>query len=186
MAIKIENATTQAKLPKNTTSQIEKMVESVPRDHLHGLERLRLVDVILDPRIRPNAAATSSLPGLYHPRQGTQKAWLEIAIGTLLPSHKSFYQRIMPRLSFKANLAAVIFSLIGQHYHLTLKHSLKRGQIEAGVRAYTEKQMRYWSERQHTWRSRLLKPLQPTFERWSRSLQQKAAAEKRRKKLMPE
>jgi hypothetical protein len=177
MAIKIEN-TSGLKLPKNTEIKLEKILESVPREHLIGLDRLRIVDRITDARLRlPNA---SELPGLYHPRQGTQKAWLEVAAGALLPSQKPFLKRLLPRLSFKANLAAVVFSLIGQHYHLTFKHSLKKGQLEAAVRAYTEKQIKQWNEREHQFRARLFKPLQPTLEKWSRSLQKKAAAEKKK------
>jgi hypothetical protein len=86
----------------------------------------------------------------------------------------------MPRLSFKGNLAAVIFSLTGQHYYLTLRHSIKKGQLETAVRTYTEKQLRRWQEQQHSFRAKLFKPLQPTLERWGKALQRRAAAEKKR------
>ena len=105
------------------------------------------------------------------------------SVGKLLPGSKPFYKRLMPRLSFKGNLAAVMFSLIGQHYYLTLRHSVKRGQIEGSVRAYTEKYLRQWSEKQGGFRAKLFKPFQPTLERWGRSLQKKAAAEKKKKGL---
>jgi hypothetical protein len=75
----------------------------------------------------------------------------------------------------------VIFSLVAQHYHLTLRHSVKRGQVEPAVRAYTEKQLKAWNESQHKFRAKLFKPLQPTLERWSKSLAKKAAAEKKKK-----
>lgn len=177
MAIKIENLST-LKLPKNTETRIEKILDKVPREHLIGLERLRIVDRITDARLRLDSV--NQLPGLYHPRQGPQKAWLEVAVGALLPQHKSFFKRLMPRISFKANLAAVIFSLVGQHYLLTFRHSLKKGQLESAVRAYTEKQMKLWNESEHRLRARLFKPLQPTFEKWTRSLQKKALAEKKK------
>lgn len=179
MPIKIENDCS-IKLPKNTVARIEKILDSVPREHLIGLERLRLVDRISDPRLRLNT--TTELPGLYHPRQGPQKAWLEIAGAALLPQHKSFFKRLMPRMAFKANLAAVIFSLVGQHYLLTFRHSLKKGQLETAVRSYTEKQMRQWNESEHQLRARLFKPLQPTLEKWTRNLQRKAVAEKKKTK----
>lgn len=179
MAIKIEFETT-SKLPKKTNSQIEKILECLPREHLRGVERIRLVDTINDPRLK-NLQQRSNLPGLYHPKQGAQPAWLEVAAGVLLPRSKPLMKRLMPRLSFKGNLAAIIFSLVGQHYYLTLRHSIKRGQIETAVRAYTEKYLRVWHERQNTVRSRLFKPFQPTLERWGRSLQKRAAAEKKRK-----
>ncbi len=179
MAIKFEFET-KIKLPKKTQGQIEKALECLPREHLRGVDRIRLVDNINDLRVR-NIQSQTGLPGLYHPKQGAQLAWLEIAVGVLLPKTKPLMKRIMPRLSFKGNLAAILFSLIGQHYYLTLRHSIKRGQIEPAVRSYTEKYLRIWHERQHTLRSRVFKPFQPTLERWGRSLQKRASEERRRK-----
>jgi hypothetical protein len=178
MAIKIENYS-QIKLPKGTEGRISSIMESLPREHLRGVDRIRLVDSINDPRLKAVQQKTD-LPGLYHPKQGGQPAWLEIAVGVLIPSAQPFYKRIMPRLSFKGNLAAILFSLVGQHYYLTLRHSVKRGQIEANVRAYTEKHLRLWNERQHGLRARLFRPLQPTLEKWARALQKKASAERKK------
>ena len=178
MAIKIEN-NSKIKLPKGTEARIGSIMDSLPREHLRGIDRIRLVDSINDPRLKPIQQRTE-LPGLYHPRQGGQPAWLEIAVGVLLPRSQPFFKRIMPRLSFKGNLAAILFSLVGQHYYLTLRHSVKRGQIEASVRAYTEKQLRQWNERQQGLRAKLFKPLQPTLERWARVLQKKASAERKK------
>ena len=177
MTIKIENTST-APLPRNVLAQIEKIIETLPREHLRGIERLRLVDTIADPRFR--LQQSSQLPGLYHPRQGLQGAWLEVSMSALLPRSKPFFKRLLPRLSLKGNLAAVIFSLAGQHYYLTLRHSVKKGQIEPLVRAYTEKHLKLWSESEHGWRTRLFKPLQPTFERWAKSLQRQAAKERKK------
>jgi hypothetical protein len=179
MAIKIEDIS-EVKLPPKTHSMIEKMFDSLPREHTRGIERVRLVKVITDSRLK-NLQHRTSLPGLYHPRQGAQPAWIEIALDILLPRPKSYLKRIMPRLSFKGNLAAVVFSLVGQHYYLTLRHSIKRGQVEAAVRAYTEKQLRLWHEKEHNLRTRLFKPFQPTLERWGKALQKRAEVEKRRK-----
>jgi hypothetical protein len=178
VAIKIENQS-ERKLPKQTLQLIEDAFDSLPREHSRGLERIRIVEFISDPRIR-NAFQASELPGLYHPRQGPKGAWLEIAVGVLLPSDKPIHKRIIPRLSFKGNLAATLFSLVGQHYHFTLKHSLKKTQLEPAVRTYTEKHLKAWNEKQHTVRARLFKPLQPTLERWAKGLQKRAAAEKKK------
>jgi len=181
MAPKLE-IETSVKLPRKTETWIDGIIDTIPREHLRGIERIKLVDNINDPRIK-NPQQRSNLPGLYHPRSGAQSAWLEIATGTLIPRSKPFMKRLLPRLSFRGNLAAIIFSLVGQHYFLTLRHSIKRGQIEPAVRAYTEKHLKDWHERQHTVRSRLFRPIQPTLERWGRSLQKRAAAEKKRKNL---
>lgn len=180
--MKIENLS-KIKLPQNTEKQIETILSSVPKEHLRGVERIRLVDAINDPRLK-SAPQKLDLPGLYHPRQGTQPAWLEVAVGVLLPSSKPFFKRLLPRLSFKGNLAAVLFSLVGQHYYLTLRHSIKRSQIETAIRAYTEKQLRQWNERQHSRRARLFKPFQPTLERWGRALQKRATQDKKKKQAL--
>src|SRR2546423_13166787 len=157
MAVKIENQYTE-KLPRNTLANVESALASVPREHLRGIERLRLVSVITEPRARI-AAKGSDLPGLYHPRQGNQGAWLEVALTPLVQANKPFHKRIIPRLSFKGNLVAVVFSLIGQHYYLTLRHSVKRGAIEPAVRAYVEKHLEAWDGQQQKIRAKLFKPL---------------------------
>ncbi|MFN2453894.1 MAG: hypothetical protein ABR577_06695 [Pyrinomonadaceae bacterium] len=178
MAIKIENLSS-TKLSARTQQHLHSLFESLPREHLRGIEKVRLVDSINDARIK-SIAQSSKLPGLYHPRQGTQQAWLEVALDVLLPRSQPFYRQLLPRLSFKGNLAAVLFSLVGQHYYLTLRHSIKRGQIETAVRSYTEKHLKAWSQRQNHLRTRLFKPLQPTLEKWSRALQKRASAERKR------
>jgi hypothetical protein len=179
MAVKVENQY-QGKLPRNTVANVESALASVPREHLRGVERLRLVEKVTEPRARAAAKGTD-LPGLYHPRQGTQGAWFEVAIAPLTSANKPFHKRIIPRLSFKGNLAALIFSLVGQHYYFTLRHSVKRGSVEPAVRGYTEKRLKAWNEQQHKVRAKLFKPLQPTLERWSRSLAKRAAEEKKKK-----
>ena len=178
MAIRIENQY-EGKLPKSSLEIVEDAFNSLPREHTRGLERIRLVPFISDPRIKVAVQATE-LPGLYHPKQGSKGAWLEVAINVLLPTDKPFHKRIIPRLSFKSNLVALVFSLVAQHYHFTLRHSLKKTQLEPAVRAYTEKQLKAWNEKKHSFRAKLFKPLQPTFERWAKALQKRAAAEKKR------
>ncbi len=178
MAIKIENQV-ERKLPKDTIQQVEAAFDSLPREHTRGLERIRLVELISDPRLK-GTFQSAELPGLYHPRQGPKAAWLEIAVGVLLPGDKPVHKRIVPRLSFKGNLAATIFSLVGQHYHFTLKHSLKKTQLEPAIRKYTENHLKAWNEKKHSFRARLFKPLQPTLERWAKGLQKRAAAEKKK------
>jgi hypothetical protein len=179
MAIRIENQY-DGTLPKGTQEQIETAFDSLPREHTRGIERIRLVPFITDPRVKGMAFQATELPGLYHPRQGPKGAWLEIAVNVLLPADKPFHKRIVPRLSYKSNLVALVFSLVAQHYHITLKHSLKKTQLEPAVRAYTEKQLKAWNEKKHSFRAKLFKPLQPTFERWAKSLQKRAAAEKKK------
>jgi hypothetical protein len=183
MAIKIEFEP-EIKTPRKAKTWIESLFKSLPREHTRGIERIRLVDTITDPRFK-NVGQRPDLPGLYHPKQGAKAAWLEVAIGVLIPNSKPFAKRILPRLSFRGNLAAIIYSLVGQHYYLTLRHSIKRTQIEAAVRSYTEKNLRVWHEQQHTIRARLFKPFQPTFERWGRALQKRATEERKKKQFTP-
>jgi hypothetical protein len=116
MVNKIENSSSRQKLPSGTEANIKKILSTIPKEHLRGLERLRLVDSISDPRLRNTQKNLSQLPGLYHPRQGSQTAWIEVALDVLLPKDAPLHKRLLPRLSFKANMAAVIFSLVGQHH----------------------------------------------------------------------
>lgn len=175
MNIKIENLSARSKLPKKTLQTIDNLLASIPREHLRGIERIRLVDSIKDPRTRNlQKLPQQKLPGLYYPKQGSKPAWIEIALDALLPSEGPFHKRILPRLSFKANVAAVIFSLVGQHHFMTLRHSIRKGQLESFIRDYTEKQLKKWNEKEHGLRARIFKPIQPTLERWARSLQRRA------------
>jgi len=178
VGIRIENQY-EGSLPKGAQELIEEAFDGLPREHTRGIERIRLVPFISDPRVKGPFQVTE-LPGLYHPRQGPKGAWLEIAVNVLLQPEKPFHKRIIPRLSFKSNMVALVYSLVGQHYHLTLKHSMKRTQLEPAIRMYTEKQLKIWNEKKHTFRAKLFKPLQPTFERWAKGLQKRAAAEKKK------
>ena len=177
--LKVENQTS-LKLPKNAEADLAKALEVIPQEHVRGLKVLRLVDVIQDPRLR-NVPNTAALPGLYHPKMGMAAPWLEIALSVLLPN-ETFLKRFGTKLSFKRNLVALTYSLIAQHYYLTLRHSVKRTQLESSVKSYTEKYLRIWGEKNQSRRARWLKPLQPTFERWARALQKKAVAMEKNKK----
>ena len=117
------------------------------------------------------------IPGLYHPRQGNQAPWLEMSMGALLQPTETFFKKWMAKSSFKGNLAGLLFSLVGQHYHLTLRHSVKKQSLEPQIRQYAEKNLRAWSEKQNvnSLRAKLFKPLRPMIERWAKWLNKKAA-----------
>jgi hypothetical protein len=178
MGIKIENSAT-VEMPRQAIPTIEKIFDAAPASHLRGIERLRIVDQIKDPRIP--VAQRTTLPGLYHPKQGNYPAWLELAAGPLFPSTLPLHKRLMLRFTFKGNVAAVLYSLIGQHYYMTMRHSMKKNQLEGAVRAYTETQLRNWSSNEKGWRAKLFGPLQPRLEKWSRALQKRAREEKKKK-----
>ncbi|HEX6125360.1 MAG TPA: hypothetical protein VFZ23_08295 [Pyrinomonadaceae bacterium] len=180
--IKIEN---QAgfELPKNTEQQIQKALDFLPIEHLRGIDKVKLVDFINDPRLKNlNVPMKGDLPGLYHPKAGNQQAWLEISMGALLQPTESFAKKWMAKSSFRSNLAGLIFSLVGQHYHLTLKHSVKKQNLEPQIRQYAEKNLRSWSERQSqgSIRAKIFKPFRPMIERWAKWLNKKAAEAQRK------
>src|SRR5207253_9215181 len=106
MPVKIENQY-EGKLPRNTVVNIESALDSVPREHLRGIERVRLGDVITEPRARM-AAKGADLPALYHPRQANQGAWSEIAVTPPVQANKPLHQSIIPRLAFQANPVEVV------------------------------------------------------------------------------
>ncbi|MFM9905408.1 MAG: hypothetical protein ACKVQJ_12665 [Pyrinomonadaceae bacterium] len=179
--IRIENAST-IKLPKGTEAGINKVLDFLPVEQYRGVEKIKLVDFINDPRLKSmDTPIKGDLPGLYHPRAGNQAPWLEMSMGALLMPTEGFVKKFMAKSSFKGNLAGLIFSLVGQHYFLTQKHSVKRTALEPQIRQYAEKNLRVWSEKQaeESWRGKLFKPLRPYLERWAKWLNKKAAAAKK-------
>lgn len=175
--LKIENQST-LDLPKGAIEQIQTALDFLPIEHQRGLERVKLVDFINDPRLKNmDVPMKGDLPGLYHPRVQNQSAWLEISTGALLQPTEGWAKRWMAKSSFKSNVAGLIFSLIGQHYFFTLKHSVKKQNLEPQIRQYAEKNLREWSEKQNknSFRAKLFKPIRPSIERLARWLNKKAA-----------
>ena len=62
MPIKIENQY-EGKLPRNALANVETALGSVPREHLRGVERLRLVNSVIDPRALMAATEASARLG---------------------------------------------------------------------------------------------------------------------------
>ena len=175
--IKIENQSS-IELPKDSIESIHKIISSLPIEHLRGLEKVRLVDFIKTPQMKNSPPVKGDLPGLYHPKMGNQNAWLEISTGAMLQPTEGFAKRWMAKSSFKSNLAGILFSLVGQHYYFTLRHSVKKQNLEPQIRQYAQKNLKDWSEKQSegSVRGRLFKPLRPYLERWAKWLNKKAAA----------
>jgi hypothetical protein len=70
--IKIENQVTFP-LPAYTEEHINKVLDFLPIEHVRGLEKIKLVDFINDPRLKNlDVPMKGDLPGLYHPRAGNQ------------------------------------------------------------------------------------------------------------------
>ena len=181
--IRVENQATFT-LPKDTDAHIEKVLDFLPTEQIRGLEKIRLVDFINDPRLKNlDVPVKGDIPGLYHPKQGNQTAWLEMSMGALLQPTEGFAKKWMAKSSFKGNIAGLLFSLVGQHYHLTLRHSIKKQGLETQIRQYAEKNLRAWSEKQNvnSFRAKLFKPFRPYIERWAKWLNKKAAAAQKAK-----
>ena len=175
--IRVENQATFP-LPKDTEEHIGKVLDFLPTEQIRGLEKIRLVDFINDPRLKNlDTPIKGDIPGLYHPKQGNQSGWLEMSMGALLQPTEGFAKKWMAKSSFKGNLAGLLFSLVGQHYYLTLRHSVKKQSLEPQIRQYAEKNLRTWSEKQNvnSFRAKLFKPLRPVIERWAKWLNKKAA-----------
>ncbi len=178
--LKIENEAS-LDLPKNADETIQKILAFVPTEHRRGLDRLKLVDFISNSQVKKmDIPMQGDLPGLYHPKMQNKSAWMEISIGALLQPTEGFLKRWMAKTSFKSNIAGLIFSLVGQHYYMTLRHSVKKGNLEPQIKQYAQKNLRQWSEEEseNSWRGRLFKPLRPTMERWAKWLNKKAAQNK--------
>ncbi|MGB7203410.1 MAG: hypothetical protein WBD16_14275 [Pyrinomonadaceae bacterium] len=179
--IRIEN-TASFPLPKNYEEMINKVLDFLPIEQIRGVERLKLVDYINDPRLKNmDIPMKGDLPGLYHPRVQNSAPWFEMSMGALLQPTESFIKKFMAKSSFKGNIAGLIFSLAGQHYYLTLRHSVKKGSLEPQIRQYAEKNLKAWSEKQAegSWRAWIFKPFRPVLERWAKWLNKKAAEAKK-------
>lgn len=176
--MKIENRST-VKMPQKTIEIIEGILKSIPVEHQRGLNKIVLVDYIIPDQRMPIPADTQ-LPGIYHPRMGNIQAWCEIALKAILPQ-TSFFKRLASRLNFKANLAGVLFSLQAQHYCLTISHGIRKNNLEAAVRTYTEKYYEVWRGNQNGFRARLFKPLRPYLDKWAKSLSKKYEVERKKK-----
>lgn len=175
--IRIENASTLT-LPKGTEESINKVLDFLPVEQIRGVEKIKLVDFINDPRLKNlDVPLKGDLPGLYHPRAQNQAPWFEMSMGALLLPTETFMKKFMAKSSFKGNLAGLIFSLAGQHYYLTFRHSVKKGSLEPQIRQFAEKNLKAWSDKQaaSNWRARLFKPFRPALERWAKWLNKKAA-----------
>ena len=180
--LKIENQAS-FDLPKDTTEQIHKVLDFLPTEHTRGLEKVKLVDYINDPRLQKmDVPIKGDLPGLYHPKMGNQNAFMEISMGALLQPTEKFAKKWMAKQSFKGNIAGLVFSLVGQHYYLTLRHSVKKQNLEPQIRQYAEKNLKTWSEKQNanSFRAKLFKPLRPYIERWAKWLNKKASASQKK------
>jgi hypothetical protein len=181
MAIKIEHQAS-LKVPANTEKIIHSALDVIPREHLRGLNRVVLVDFISPQQQRIQLPNASELPGIYHPRIGSEQPYFEVALGVLLPDSKGVFQKLATRLNYKVNLVGLIHSLQAQHYHLTLSHGIKKHQYEKVIRAYMEKYFTIWRERNGGWRSKVLKPIQPWIERWTKKLKKRYETEQRKTK----
>jgi hypothetical protein len=167
MAVKIENQS-GIKLPRNFTSLVNSVLNIIPREHTIGLDRIIFVDEIEQPQVR--SRLNGKTPGLYHPKQPAIPAFIEIACRQIVGTNQPFHKRVTLRLTFKNNLAALLISLVGQHYYTTLKHSIKRGQMEPAIRGYSERYMRLWSQREYRFRAKIFKPIEPTITKWARKM----------------
>ena len=179
--IRIDNASTLT-LPKDTEVTINKILDFLPVEQYRGVEKIKLVDFINDPRLKNmDSPLKGDLPGLYHPRAGNQAPWFEMSMGALLMPTETYIKRFMAKSGFKGNIAGLMFSLVGQHYYLTQKHSIKRTALEPQIRQYAEKNLKVWSEKQSegSFRAKLFKPFRPYLERWAKWLNKKAAESKK-------
>jgi hypothetical protein len=163
-------------LPKDTEETIQNIIKFLPTEHLAGVEKVKLVDFIKHPNMKGmDTQIKGDLPGLYHPKVQNQKPYLEVSMGALLQPTEGFAKKWMAKTSFKGNLAGLIFSLVGQHYYLTLRHSVKKTNLEPQIRQYMDKNLKVWSEKQNenSFRAKLFKPLRPMFEKLAKWLNKK-------------
>lgn len=178
--IKIVNES-ELELPKNTLENIHELLDYLPLEHRRGIETLTLVDFINESGLKESKGDfKDNLPYMYRPRVQNKSARMEISLMALLKPLGNFTERWMAKSSFKSSLASAIFVMVGQHYYLTMKHSVKKDNLQAKIQKYATDNLRSWSEEQSekSWRGRLFKPLRPLMERWAKWLNKRAAKSK--------
>ncbi len=163
-------------LPKNWEGTIRNILDFIPLDQQRGIERIKIVDFIKPPQIKTETPIKGDLPGLYHPKAGTQNPYLEISAGALLQPTEGFAKKMMAKSQFKNNLAGMLFSLVGQHYFFTIRQSVNKKNLEPQIRQYATKNIKEWSEKQNanSKRAKFFKPFQPFIEKWAKWLNKKA------------
>ncbi|MBX7219581.1 MAG: hypothetical protein K1Y36_06525 [Blastocatellia bacterium] len=177
MKIKVEVVSTR-KIRLNLEQVIQSVLDALPPEHVRGISKVVVVDKIEEPLIARELR--DKLPYLYHPRQPSHSAWFELALGPFF-EQKGVFQRLAARMNLKTNLASAVLALAGQHYHITLKHGVKKQQFESAVRQYIEKYFVVWRDRQAGWRKRLMKPLLPYADRFGKWLAKEYQRQQRAK-----
>jgi hypothetical protein len=168
-------------LPKKTEENIHEILDFLPLEHRRGIEKLKLVDFIEEGGLKEaKGDFKDNLPYMYYPRMQNKSARMEISMMSLLKPLGKFTERWMAKSSFKSSLASAIFVMVGQHYYLTMKHSVKKDNLQAKIQRYAQENLRNWSEQQSekSWRGKIFKPLRPLMERWAKWLNKKATQKK--------
>lgn len=178
--IKIINDS-EVELPKNTEQTIHEILDYLPVEHRRGIEKLTLLDFIDDSGLKEaKGDFKDNLPYMYYPKMQNKSARMEISMMALLKPLGKFTERWMAKSSFRSSLASALFVMVGQHYYLTMRHSVKKENLQPKIQRYAQDNLRRWSEEQSgkSWRGRLFKPLRPVMERWAKWLNKKAAKTK--------
>lgn len=173
MPVKVENFAT-IKVPTDLEVLINQVFDSVPKEHSRGISKVVIVDEIKDPRLA--AITKEPQPILYHPKTPANQAFIELAMNFFLAQKENFVKRLAAKLNFKSNIAGALLAIIGQHYHISFTHGVKKGQMtqfEPQVRAYVEKHFVNWRDRNGGFRAKMFKPLEPYMKRLDKWVKKK-------------
>lgn len=185
---------TEIELPKGTEEHIHELLNYLPAEHRRGIEQLKLVDFIDESGMKDaKGDYNDNLPYMYFPKIQTKvpnrsgrveainkPARMELSMMVLLKPLGKITERWMAKSSFKSSLASAIFVMVGQHYYMTLRHSVKKQNLQPKIQRYAQENLKKWSDEQteKSWRGRLFKPLRPLMERWAKWLNKRAAKSK--------
>lgn len=177
MAIKVE-ILTNSKAPTDLDKLVNQIFDIVPKEHTRGISKVVVVNEIKDPRLL--AVTTQPQPILYHPKTPGAQAFVELALDFFLAKGEGMVKRLTARLNFKTQVAGALLAAIGQHYHFTYSHGIKKANYEVPVRQYIDKHIKIWGEKNVNWRTKLFKPLQPLVQRLDKWLRKKMAQEQKK------
>lgn len=140
MNIKIENLSEKRIIGGILKRKVNKLIRTIPKDHLMGIDKIVIVDEIHDKKKR-------GLGGVYRKKEHGEACSIELSINAIFKG--------MPKIFFFVpfisvfSLADVLYHEIGHHYHNKFSHGINKKKEEILVEKYSlemsKKKFKWWS-----------------------------------------
>lgn len=136
----VQTIFTDYKPPFDVTPIVQRMLDSVPRKYLMGLEEVVLTNAIGLPKklratvlkSRRRRVRLDKTAGLYHPAFKGKPAWIELFVDNALRGWEHSWWLRIPLLR-EGKIADVLFHEIGHHIHFTCRPEYREKEDVADV-----------------------------------------------------